>query len=619
MSIVSVIKIALVGTSARKEEALARLQAAGCLHVEPTDMPSPGMPTGQPVRGKPGAARSQPTRPESRRALAFLLASPMHCHPAGADEPFDALAIERRAIDIEERLHHIDEDTRRVQGRIRTLEPWGHFDLDGQLLNHGLRLWCYEVPHYLLHRIPNHVTAWEMVARDNLVAYVAVLHPTEPQGMPVERTHTGSVPLHDLQQHLQALHTEHDALQVERVLLTRWCNRLAASLVWLEDEAQRQHVAALAWEAEGLFALTAWVPEAAMLQLRELADELGLALSSQPPPPEELPPTLLHNQGLNKAGQALLGIFLVPGYSTWDPSAWVLVAFALFFGMVTADAGYALVMAGLMLLWRLRRRPSRTATPASDPARLHAMAWLLTASTGLWGVVTGTWFGVSAPATSWAGQWVLLDAADFRLMMRVSILIGLGHLVLANLSQARRNTGWQARASLGWAAVLGGGGLLGFAQGLGWAQHWSVAGAAVASAGLLLALAAALIQAQGLGARAGALFNTLMRLPGALGDTLSYLRLFALGYAGASLAAAFNELAAQVVQGVPGFGVLLAMLLLLLGHALNLVLGVAGGFVHCLRLNFIEYLNWAGISEGRPFTPFKLKESPSWTPPSYNS
>ena len=73
------------------------------------------------------------------------------------------------------------------------------------------------------------------------------------------------------------------------------------------------------------------------------------------------------------------------------------------------------------------------------------------------------------------------------------------------------------------------------------------------------------------------------------GDVMSYLRLFALGLASASLALTFNQLADQVYEAVPGLGLLLSLLILLLGHGVNLILGIISGFVHGLRLNFIEF------------------------------
>jgi V/A-type H+-transporting ATPase subunit I len=106
-------------------------------------------------------------------------------------------------------------------------------------------------------------------------------------------------------------------------------------------------------------------------------------------------------------------------------------------------------------------------------------------------------------------------------------------------------------------------------------------------------------------------FDGLVALTGVsrmFGDILSYLRLFALGLASSSLALTFNDLAVQVRQALPGEGLLLAILILLVGHAINLALSVLSGFVHGLRLNFIEFFNWGLSDEGYPFRPFASKE-----------
>jgi V/A-type H+-transporting ATPase subunit I len=88
---------------------------------------------------------------------------------------------------------------------------------------------------------------------------------------------------------------------------------------------------------------------------------------------------------------------------------------------------------------------------------------------------------------------------------------------------------------------------------------------------------------------------------------LSYLRLFALGLASASLAIAFNNMAEGAREGIPAVGLLAAIAILAIGHTLNLVLAVASGFIHGLRLNVIEFFNWGLPEEGPLFRPFKKK------------
>ncbi|NIP23642.1 V-type ATP synthase subunit I, partial [candidate division KSB1 bacterium] len=103
------------------------------------------------------------------------------------------------------------------------------------------------------------------------------------------------------------------------------------------------------------------------------------------------------------------------------------------------------------------------------------------------------------------------------------------------------------------------------------------------------------------------------RLPNAFGDILSYLRLFALGLASASLAMAFNDLAIEAARTFHGFGMLIALFIIVLGHGLNLSLAIVSGFVHGLRLNFIEFFNWGLSEEGYPFRAFAKKEEPRWS------
>ena len=59
---------------------------------------------------------------------------------------------------------------------------------------------------------------------------------------------------------------------------------------------------------------------------------------------------------------------------------------------------------------------------------------------------------------------------------------------------------------------------------------------------------------------------------------------------------------------MPGLGLFFAILILLLGHALNLALSIMSGVVHGLRLNFIEFYNWGMSEEGYPFKAFARKE-----------
>lgn len=58
---------------------------------------------------------------------------------------------------------------------------------------------------------------------------------------------------------------------------------------------------------------------------------------------------------------------------------------------------------------------------------------------------------------------------------------------------------------------------------------------------------------------------------------------------------------------MPGVGIFFAFLVLLLGHAVNLLLGLASALIHGLRLNVIEFFNWGLKEEGSLFKPFRRR------------
>ena len=106
--------------------------------------------------------------------------------------------------------------------------------------------------------------------------------------------------------------------------------------------------------------------------------------------------------------------------------------------------------------------------------------------------------------------------------------------------------------------------------------------------------------------------SAVLGLTKAFGDVLSYMRLFALGLAGASLAATFNSLAVAARDSVSVGGFLLFFLIILFGHGLNLVLAIMSGVIHGLRLNLMEFYNWGIQGEGYPFKAFAKRGGSKW-------
>jgi len=369
-----------------------------------------------------------------------------------------------------------------------------------------------------------------------------------------------------------------------------------------DDRAVLEHAGKQTLEDSGVFAVQGWAPRAALAQIEQFANEHGLALSVEEPGPEDNPPTLLANPEPLAGGEGAVTLYMTPGYRTWDPSIVVFFSFAVFFAMILSDAGYAAMLGVLLVpLWR-PLGPTRSGT------RLRNLILAMVLASLGYGAMVGSYFGLSPVEGSFLAPLQVLDANDHTQMMRLTVIIGALHLMLANVV-----TAWRYRRSprflapLGWVAMILGGLIAGIKMNardpLGIALVVGGAGA------VLLFSSERPLSIHRIGDLIMRLLEGLKELTNiskAFGDVLSYLRLFALGLASARLAVTFNELAGATSK-LRGIGLLLAILILGVGHALNFVLAVMGGVVHGLRLNCIEFFGWSLPEEGYPFQAFCKK------------
>jgi V/A-type H+-transporting ATPase subunit I len=308
----------------------------------------------------------------------------------------------------------------------------------------------------------------------------------------------------------------------------------------------------------------------------------------------------LDNPPALRGGEDLVTFYMTPAYRTWDPSQIVLVAFAAFFAMIFADAGYGLLLG--VILGAMWKRLGATASSRG----MRGVILMLVVFSIAYGVLTGSYFGVTPSAGSWLAALRLLDTNDQGLMMWLSVGIGAVHLACANLIAAwRLRYAPNALGALGWAVII----LSGFSIGLGQSFAHLAALATIGWGGLVLGglLVLLFTSERPFSLRPTQLLGRLVdglkgatQLSKAFGDVLSYLRLFALGLASFKLAEVFNQLAAASFES-KGVGVLLGVLILLGGHAINFVMGIMGGVVHSLRLNVIEFFSWSLPEEGQRF------------------
>ncbi|MBY5935035.1 hypothetical protein KUV51_18670 [Tateyamaria omphalii] len=594
MSIAPLKKLSLVGPVAAQDVALTRLQDLGAMHLLPMC----------PVESRVEKRVSREAE-DAYKALRFLAVVPGPRRQVRSDPEFDVQAFVADVLALKDRLRSARDRRDALANRLAHMQPWGDFEFPPLESLAGQRLWFWQLP--VKHRaaLQSVELPWQIVGQDTRHLFVVVLSPEEPPSdlLPVPRVHLGSKPGRVLEADLETAEIEIETLLGERMALTRYLTLLRGKLSEAETLAERAFADSQTLADPDLFAVQGWVPEARVPEVERTCADLGLAVLIEAPGPEDTPPTLLVQPDDAGAGVDLANFYQVPNYRAWDPTRMLMLSFALFFAMIVADAGYgAMVAVGVLLFWQ------RLGATAALRA-WRRMGLYLAAATMAFGVIVGSYFGFGPPERGVLAGFAVLDLNDFDTMMMLSILIGVLHICFANVMAFAAKATRSRFGNLGWIALLVGGSML-WIGGLEGTPR--TVGGALMVLGLVLVMWFASDRPvrqpkdwlwRGFDALKGA-----AGLMGLFGDVLSYMRLFALGLASASLAITFNGLASDVMASGSGLALLGGLLIFIIGHVLNFALAMMSGVVHGLRLNFIEFYKWGLPEEGVTFRAFARKE-----------
>ncbi|MCP9888917.1 V-type ATP synthase subunit I [Cyanobium sp. ATX 6A2] len=607
MTIVPLSKVTVIGLTADKHDLVEGLQQLGCVHLIP--LHNPQQDSGE------GAEPFVSSRPieDARKALRYLGDVRRLRHQTRVDAAFDFDRLIAEALANRGAKREAEDRVLALQARLQQLEPWGDFVLPD--LDHlgGQRLWFYRVPQAKAKAFRQALaqldTPWQQLYESPRHLYVVLIAAAEPNAaaLPVPRSRVGSESPATVRCQLDAARSALEEVEAEHEALSRWIFLLCRHLARAEDAQARAEASAMTRDDDSLVQLQGWLPRRELPRLEAFTASRGLAWLAETPQPRDTPPTLLENPPALSGGQDLVTFYETPAYRDWDPSLLVFFSFAVFFAMILADAGYALVLAVVVgLLWRSMGR-----TAGGRHFRIQALVGLSFAL--IYGILAGSYFGIPPAAASPLAALKVINLNDYDAMMKLALVVGALHLLLANGIVAVRATGVAARARpLGWMAVILAGFVLYLGAGVAWGLHLGVGlGVGGLLTILLLSSERRISHPAHLLLRLIDGLGSLTNISKLFGDVMSYLRLFALGLASASLAVTFNQLATQVVQSGVVLALPIAILILILGHGINLLLAVISGFVHGLRLNYIEFFNWGLSGEGIPFKPFLKKEPAS--------
>jgi V/A-type H+-transporting ATPase subunit I len=599
MSIVKLKKISIAGLETEKEVVIAKLQYFGQLHI----IHSIGKSSN--AEGNKGIVGSSDQK--AIQAIRFLQQSGQKRKTLKHIENFNMSDVVDQTIKLKEDIRSLTDELEKINERTQVMRLWGDFDFPPEDSLGDLRFWFYILPKNKSSLLKDLTIPWQIVAENDHERYLILVNKEEPSSdvIGLERHHLGTRSLKQLLVVQDRLEIEMEEQQAQRYYLTRYLFEMRKHQVHADNSASFQlTLAQTENHHQQLFSLQAWIPINELKAFDLLATDLGIAYQAEDPADNEYPPTLLKPVKGFDSGALIASVYQLPAYRSWDPSVHLFTSFALFFSMIISDAGYALLLlSGLLIKWKKITRSDQ------GLALGQLMRFMFICAT-FWGILVGSYFGYE-PGNAILQYLNIIQLNDYDAMMRLSILIGIGHIILANLSLAwnQRENRRFVMSRLGWIMVVSSGGAMWMADSI--LVKESIAPGCLIAGLLFVFLFSS--QRKITNRKQGLLFifdgiQSLASVTKLFGDVLSYMRLFALGLASASLGLTFNNLAANAIDQGQGIGVLAGALIFILGHLVNLLLGLMSGLVHGLRLNFIEFYNWGEPGEGYAYTRFLNKE-----------
>ena len=536
--------------------------------------------------------------------------SGMALTPAGKVNKEDGIRLEEQLEVLQEKKHKLLATKASLEKDIAYMELWGDFDYKNiRLLKEaGYELNFFSCP--TSHYEPKWGDEYNAFLVNNVQSvtyFVTVTKVGTPIDVDAERAKMPTKGLSELQADYNRLGASMKALEKEtESFAAQHYETLVKADKLVQDEFNYQN----AWaqtdrEAEDrLMVLEGFVPTEEASSLEAGLEQKGYYFRQLAIEEEENVPIKLRNNAFSRLFEPITRMFSLPNYTEFDPTPFFAPFFMLFFGLCFGDGGYGLLV--ILVCAYFKRKASQQVKDYLSLFQYFGLAALIV------GTCTGSFFGIalaSVPALVAVKNYFV--SSDN--LMTFSIIIGLvqivfGKAVAALKTMEQKGTKYGI-APMAWVFVIV---ALLCALGLPMLnvqlpEMVKSICFGIAGLGLLIAF---FYNSPGknifLNFGTG-LWNTYNMASGLLGDTLSYIRLFAIGLTGSILGGVFNSLAIDMTEGMNIFLRIIVMLLILVaGHAINFGLCTISSLVHPLRLIFVEYYKNAEFEGGgKDYRPFK--------------
>jgi V/A-type H+-transporting ATPase subunit I len=626
-------KITLVGLDKFQEDILTKLRALGLVHLKKKAVQSDSL-----------------NRLLDRKAVLETAAGILRNFAPKKKDIFmpsvldDSVDIDSQVSSLYEKRKAAQEQIHANMREISRIEKWGDFDPAAfkNLAESGLTLALYEIPKKLYAALGGEkvIVLWRDKTNVYCVAVgespVAGLTPFQLPEQPLSALREGIIRYKEeiagIEKRLSALSFHISAIEDELKKLSRD----------IEFETAKVSMDAVADcpAAMAVSYITGFVPAPELGIVKRAAAENGWALYAADPDPDELPPTLIKSNPVVRIIQPLFSFLgTVPGYREYDISPSYLLFFSIFFAMIFGDAAYGC----LIFIVTLFIGVGIKAKTGKTPDAIKLFTWLAFC-TIIWGALNGAWFSIPYEALPpflralvlpQFNPAVALEAFPGVLSKLFKIpaeqpgntaywnvqflcfSIAIVQLVYAHLKNIKKLLPSPvALAQAGWLVMMIG---LYFLV-LSMLLKIEMPGFAIYFMGGGLAVYFIFVEQNGGNPFANIVkgfsnfLPTFLNVVGSFADIISYIRLFAVGLAGSSIAQSFNSMSG--INGIGGSAVevvlklFAAIFILIFGHSLNILMNALSVIVHGVRLNLLEYagnhlaIEWSGYS----YKPFAVEQ-----------
>ena len=371
----------------------------------------------------------------------------------------------------------------------------------------------------------------------------------------------------------------------------KWCGIYARVREWADECLSVLNAEGSVFETRMCFLIYGWMAEA---RVKGLGDTLNrdfagkVVLEEMEVREEDLDrvPVMLSNPPYFKPFEIFTRILQLPRYTSYDPTPFIGIFFPVFFGMILGDAGYALV---LMLISFFLLRRYRGEKTVADASRILMVS---SAYTIFFGLAYGEFFGSLGHELFGLSPLLIERRTSIMPMLYFAVTVGTVHVLIGSVlglaAAMRKKTKKEALCrSINLAVII------------------LILLLAATLFGLFPALLTrpiilAILLLTPLLLFTGGLLAPL-ELFRSIGNIISYARIMAIGLTSVLLAFVANRLAGRTGDVITG--IVVAVML----HLLNIVIGVFSPTVHSLRLHYVEFFSKFLEPGGRRFDPFRKK------------